>query len=205
MINFIPGSPTTALRMMTRYGVAHCTGQITSPHSMNRVNDLGLPWIMDNGCYKPGYDPDAIQKMLVRNQGLAGCKFGVVPDVVCDHTATLALFNQWSEVYQGFGYPLAFVLQNGITSPDEVPWNSIAAVFIGGDDRFHFSSLVRQIVNEAKKRCKWVHMGRVNTLNRIVYANSIGCDSTDGTGFALFHDNYRFAPAFNQIQLRLLE
>lgn len=43
-----------------------------------------------------------------------------------------------------------------------------------------------ELVAEAKAKGKWVHMGRVNSLKRLTYADSIGCDSADGTyvGFA---------------------
>ena len=34
---------------------------------------------------------------------------------------------------------------------------------------------------EAKRRGKHVHMGRVNSLTRLRYADHIGCDSADGT------------------------
>lgn len=205
MINFVSGSPQIALDFMTRYGAGAYTGQMCSPYNGNRINELGLPWVLDNGCYQPGYDPPSILKMLHRHRGLPGCKFAVVPDVVCDHAATRLLFNAWIGTYHAFNYPPAFVLQNGIASTSDIPWDSIAAMFIGGDDAFKFSSLVRCLVREAKRRGKWVHMGRVNTLTRITYAASIGCDSTDGTGFARFRDTYRFAQAFTQIQHQLWE
>jgi hypothetical protein len=37
------------------------------------------------------------------------------------------------------------------------------------------------LVAEAKRRGKWVHMGRVNSQKRYEYARAIGCDSVDGT------------------------
>jgi hypothetical protein len=40
---------------------------------------------------------------------------------------------------------------------------------------------VEAIVAEARARNVWVHMGRVNSLRRLAYAASIGCDSVDGT------------------------
>lgn len=207
MINFVAGSPCNAQRLMSQYGAGHCTGQMSNPRSgdsMQFAIEHGLPWCLDNGCYKR-YDPDAIINMLKRKRGLSGCKFAVVPDVVCDHAATRLLFNAWIGTYQAYGYPAAFVLQNGITSARDVPWDSIAAVFIGGDNAFKYSDIVRTIVQDAKSRGKWVHMGRVNTLRRIHYAISIGCDSSDGTGFAIARRQYRFAQAFTQIQHSLWE
>ncbi len=38
-----------------------------------------------------------------------------------------------------------------------------------------------ELAQEAKRLGKWLHMGRVNSLARIHYAESIGCDSVDGT------------------------
>lgn len=41
--------------------------------------------------------------------------------------------------------------------------------------------LARDLTSEAKRRGKQVHMGRVNSLKRFRYAESIGCDTADGT------------------------
>lgn len=96
----------------------------------------------------------------------------------------MLLFRAWISTYHALGYPAAFVLQNGVTGRD-VPWDSVEAIFIGGDTAFKFSDTVREIVTEAKRRGKWVHMGRVNSARRIQYAQSIGCNSFDGTGCSI--------------------
>jgi hypothetical protein len=49
---------------------------------------------------------------------------------------------------------------------------------------------VEQVVAEARQRGIWVHMGRVNSLRRLAYAASIGCDSIDGTQWVRFRDTY---------------
>lgn len=53
--------------------------------------------------------------------------------------------------------------------------------FIGGSDGWKLGPHARALTAEAKRRGKWVHMGRVNSLKRFRYAESIGCDSCDGT------------------------
>lgn len=184
MINFVNGSPNLVLEWHNGYG--RFAGSLATPESGNDMKiaaRLGMPWALDNGCFKT-YDPPGIVRMLRRFRGVSGCKFAVVPDVVCDHDSTLLLFRAWIGTYQRLGYPAAFVLQNGV-SINAVPWGSVAAVFIGGDTPFKFCDLVRELVGEAKQRGKWVHMGRVNSIRRIQYANSIGCDSIDGTGFSM--------------------
>jgi hypothetical protein len=49
---------------------------------------------------------------------------------------------------------------------------------------------VEQLVAEARARNVWVHIGRVSSLRRLVYAASIGCDSIDGTQSVRFRDTY---------------
>ena len=184
MINFVNGS---AHHTFDNHGLyTQYAGMLGSPLSANNVliaAQLGMPWALDNGCFKE-YDPDGIKRMLIRYQGVDGCKFAVLPDVVCDHAGTRLLASAWIGTYQLMGYPIAFVLQNGVT-PDSVPWDSISAVFIGGDTAFKYSDTVRMLVDDAKQLEKWVHMGRVNSNRRIKYAQSIGCDSFDGSGFSI--------------------
>lgn len=200
VINFIHGSPANSVSLMRAAGVGHLTGVMVSPASGNdprRAVEAGLPWVIDNDCFT-GYRPDRISATLQRHAGVPGCVFAVVPDVVSDHVATLALWHEWIAAYRDLGYPPAFVAQDGCTAT-AVPHDA-AAVFIGGSDRYKHSDTVRSIVKEAKRRNLWVHMGRVNTLQRIRYASAIGCDSIDGLRWARFRDCFHFAPALAQRQ-----
>ena len=83
------------------------------------------------------------------------------------------------------GYPAAFVAQDGIEHTD-VPWDEFDCLFIGGATEFKLGAIARRYATEAKRRGKWLHMGRVNSLKRWRYAEAIGCDSVDGT--ALVYD-----------------
>jgi len=56
----------------------------------------------------------------------------------------------------------------------------------GGTTAFKMGSVARSIIAKAKRRDKWVHMGRVNSRRRIQYASDVGCDSVDGSGFVRF-------------------
>lgn len=60
------------------------------------------------------------------------------------------------------------------------------ALFIGGSTEFKLSEFAATLAQMAKRRRKWVHMGRVNTRRRVRYAASIGCDSIDGTNFSMY-------------------
>lgn len=141
----------------------------------------GFPWSADNGCFQ-GFDKQACEAMWARIAGWPGCLFVVVPDVVENHRETLHLWLEWWQTvrYLTGGQPCAFVAQNGAT-PRNVPWNELDALFIGGDTDWKLGLEARELVREAKRRGKWVHMGRVNSEKRIKYALGIGCDSFDGT------------------------
>lgn len=62
----------------------------------------------------------------------------------------------------------------------DVDWSRFDAIFIGGDTAWKLSSSAQSICQEAKRRGKWVHMGRVNSLRRLEIAEAFGCDSVDG-------------------------
>lgn len=107
------------------------------------------------------------------------CIFVVAPDVIADSHATIERYATYKETIRGLGYRVAFVAQDGQTL-SELP-KDYDALFIGGTTQFKYSDSVRELVSASKQNGKWVHMGRVNTLGRILYAKSIGCDSVDGT------------------------
>jgi hypothetical protein len=122
---------------------------------------------------------------------------------VGDHVATAELAKKWIGPMKALGFKVAFVIQDGCTS-DEVPWDDIDAIFIGGSDDWKIGPFgialdgtpkgevpCAPLVKEAKRRGKWVHMGRVNSRKRLrMAALFLGCDSADGTYF-------RFGPAKN--------
>ena len=89
---------------------------------------------------------------------------------------------------RGLGFKAAFVIQDGET-PDQIRWNELDAIFIGGSTEWKLGSIAADIASEAKKRGKWVHMGRVNSFKRMRLAAAIGCDSVDGTYLAFEPDN----------------
>ena len=113
--------------------------------------------------------------------------FVTAPDVVGDAKRTTELFNLWSPVLRDYGFPVAYVTQDGLEDP---PWDEFEVLFLGGSDQWKMGQQNRAIVVEAKRRKLWVHMGRVNGHQRIRYAKSIGCDSFDGTSMSWFKDRW---------------
>lgn len=60
-------------------------------------------------------------------------------------------------------------------------WREIDAVFVGGTTSWKLSQHAEKVCFEARRRGKWVHMGRVNSLRRMQIAADFGCQSVDGT------------------------
>ncbi len=196
MINMLSGGGFT-YAIKNNLNPAHI-GLLTSPSSANSPQhaiDSNLPWACDNDCFLR-YDPMSIYNMLKKYQGLKGCVFMNAPDVVRNHKATLKRFGVWEHLIHNLGFPVAFTLQNDCAIQD-VPWDKCEAVFIGGNNLYKYSLAVRQIVQEANKRGKWIHNGRVNTPERIIYSRNIGCTSFDGTGYSIYPPKIKDMWAFH--------
>jgi hypothetical protein len=188
-------------------------GCIVTPAQGNRI-PAGALVCVDNGC-GPGKDgqigagypgDEAYLGMLsglvsdlsidITDPHASPVCFAVAPDVLCDAAATLRLarMTRMPEWIRYIGFPVALVAQNGLEDLI-VPWDDFDAFFIGGDTAWKLGPAARRLAGEAKRRGKWVHMGRVNSLRRLRYAAAIDCDSADGTYL-------RFGPDKNLPALR---
>jgi hypothetical protein len=159
-------------------------GAIMTPKQGNRLPD-SVEWCADNGCYGKDYPGD--EGWLTWLEGFAyaadRCAFAVAPDVVADAAATLEWSLPFLPQIRDLGYSAAFVAQDG-QEHLPVPWGSFDVLFIGGSTEWKLGPAARELVAEAKRRGKPVHMGRVNSRRRYLYADLIGCDSADGTYIA---------------------
>lgn len=151
----------------------------------------GWPWAADNDAFSK-WDAGRYLDMLEALADLSGCIFITAPDVVGDAIETTARFWEWQPLLRNTGQPIAYVTQDGLADEfaELVPWGEIDALFIGGSSEWKMGEANRELVQEAKRRGLWVHMGRVNGHQRIRYAKAIGCDSFDGTSLSWFKDTY---------------
>lgn len=157
--------------------------------SISTVLASGSYWAADNDCFV-ALDKARYVRMLRRIASAPDTKrllFVTVPDVVADARATLLRFRLWYPVVRYFGLPAAFVAQDGQTV-DAVPWHAIRALFIGGSTQFKLNA--GALVQAAKERDKWVHVGRVSTLRRVELVGALGADSIDGTIFSRMPDKF---------------
>lgn len=182
-------------------------GLLTTPrsgHTPRTAVNLGVPWAMDNDAFS-GFSAEAFIKMMRRYQGIQGCKWVAVPDVVGDAKATLKRFYQWQPAVTYFGFPSALVAQDGLEDLP-IPWGMFDCLFIGGSTEWKLGAVAAGIIREAKRREKWVHMGRVSSVRRFRYSQNLNCDSADGSRYARFKsENYKFLPVLQTRQLQLLE
>jgi hypothetical protein len=148
----------------------------------------------DNGCFVQAdkYSDDGFLEWLDKLDR-KGCLFAVAPDVVGDADATKDRAYPMLPHIQKLGFKAAYVCQDG-ELPSTVDWSKLDAIFIGGSTDWKLSQAAADLVAEAKRRDKWVHMGRVNSYQRMRLASAIGCDSVDGTMLA-------FAPDINKAKL----
>lgn len=155
-------------------------GFIATPAQSN-PRPAGVRWCADNGCFSDRYRGDwEFTVWLAGQRGIDDCEFAVAPDVVGDAERTLARSRPLLTVIRGMGYRVALVAQDGLEQL-RIPWDRFDALFIGGSTEWKLGAGARAIAREASLRCKWVHMGRVNSRERLRYAATIGCDSADGT------------------------
>src|SRR3954468_4972281 len=133
-------------------------------------------WIaIDNGRFTEAgrrlFRPSEYYRLIGEGLERAGdpLLFATAPDEPFDWAETLRLSRPWLRRIRRLGCPVALCAQEGMT-PDSIPWDEFECLFIGGDDSFKESDLIRRTCSEAKRRHRWVHMGRVNGLHRLLVA-----------------------------------
>jgi hypothetical protein len=154
-------------------------GHIYSPGGMRR------PWpiyAIDNGAFvewSKGRSFDATSFLALLDQakksGVAP-RWVAVPDAVADRESTLIRWHDWEPTLRGFGWPLAFVVQNGMSIAD-VP-SSADWLFVGGDTEWKRETAAYWCAHFPR-----VHVGRVNTERDLWRYHRAGAESCDGTGW----------------------
>ncbi|WP_229776075.1 hypothetical protein [Deinococcus ruber] len=106
------------------------------------------------------------------------CLFITVPDIPGDGVATFEQFDDHLMALIGFGFPLAYVLQDGCeTLP--IP-EGARAVFLGGTDPWR-EQWAATLLTRAKRAGLYRHVGRVNSARRSRALGPLNAQSVDGT------------------------
>lgn len=155
-------------------------GQLFSPDDKNGMPRQEYPWALDNGVFGAWtrgdqWNEEPLFRFLEKYHFLTP-SWVVVPDWVADRDKTLRLWDQYAPALIAFGVPLAFVVQDGMTTGD-VP-SEADIVFVGGSTSWKWRNL--RMWTETFPR---VHVGRVNTEKLLWMAHDSGAESCDGTGW----------------------
>jgi len=150
--------------------------QLRTPLTNYAISDK--PYGLDNGCFSRFPEKDWMR--LIGEARKVEPVFCCLPDIVGSAIRTLELFALFRN--KTIGLPRALVLQDGI-GQQNIPWDDLSCVFIGGTDAFKISPECRNAVKAAKMLGKHVHVGRVNTAGRVANWLELG-DSLDGSGIS---------------------
>lgn len=150
---------------------------------------LAAAWAADNGCFGTGYPGDFAWRYWLRRHRahVRRCLWATAPDVVGDAAATLRRSRPHFDAIRALGYRAALVAQDGLNAIG-TPWDEFDTLFLGGTTSWKLGPRAAELVHEALRRGKTVHMGRVNSQKRWDYARSLGCSSADGTCLAFAPD-----------------
>ncbi len=171
-------------------------GRLKTPIGGNAIETIvasGSPWAADNAVYSR-WDQEKFWTMLrsiSQASDLSRLLWVACPDVVGDAQSTINRWHEWFPQLDALGLPVAFVGQDGLESiPDQIPWERMAAFFVGGSTDWKLGIAAERFVREAKERGIWTHMGRVNSSRRTRHAIAIGTDSIDGKTFSAWPNKW---------------
>lgn len=159
-----------------RIGHLYSPGAQRGPYSY-------MPYALDNGAFaaftrKEPFDVVAWRKLLRwATLTVPAPLWALVPDVVADRDGTLRAWETYAGDVMAAGMRPAFAAQDGMT-PADVP-SEAAVVFLGGSTTWKLASL-RTWGAAFPGR---LHVGRVNTLRRLMLCYNAGAVSVDGTGW----------------------
>lgn len=170
--------------------IAGLLGCMTTPAQGNVIPD-GAMYACDNGKFGKGWPgAEAWFEWLMRTVARYGadrCLWAVAPDVPFDAAATLDESRPWLPHIRALGIPAAFAAQDGCEH-GLIPWDDFDVLFLAGSTDWKIGPVAERLSREAKARGKSVHMGRVNSRQRLRTAEWFGCDTADGTYLAFGPD-----------------
>lgn len=163
-------------------------GFMLTPAMGNRIPRDHV-WAADTGCFNNPWDGESftvlrrryLDWLSARNPDT--CLFATAPDYLGDMVATLELSRTVLPAIRELGYSPALVAQDG-AERIPLPWGTFDCLFIGGTTEWKEGRGSLDLCEEAADRGKWVHMGRVNAMDRMLMASWRNCHSVDGTCLA---------------------
>jgi hypothetical protein len=181
---------------------------LLSPRSKNFVKNI--PCALDNGAWGAhkngfGFNEYAFLWLIhtvIRREMIPD--FVVCPDIVEGSWASLDFSEMWRPRLPGFKLYLA--VQDGMVPGDRIKEiiENYAGIFVGGSKDWKFKT-APDWINFAHSLGKMGHIGgRINTVQKLQWAEEIGADSIDSTLFTRKNKIDRIANAKKQGRLDLV-
>lgn len=157
-------------------------GWLLGPTSYKRPRS-GLQFALDNDAYinwRKGLEFDLpnwikfLDKIRLQPHQPMWC---AVPDLVADRDGTLNRWQRCAPVAACYGWPLCFVVQDGM-KPKCVP-REASIIFVGGTTEWKWRTIPMWVEHFPR-----VHVGRCGTSRwKLERLESLGVESCDGSGF----------------------
>lgn len=161
-------------------------GCMTTPAQGNRI-PAGALYACDNGKYGKGYPgTEAWRRWLARKverYGTDRCLWAAAPDVPFDAGGTLRESAPELARIRALGVPAAFCAQDG-SEAGLIPWDDLDVLFLAGTTDWKLGYAAAGLADEAHARGKAVHVGRVNSRQRLAHADTLRAETVDGTYLA---------------------
>lgn len=151
--------------------------------------DEGFRYAIDNGAWTAHqqgtpFDSAAFEKLLASHG--AGADWIVVPDVVADSRASLAMSERWLPRVLKVGAPVLIAVQDGMTPADVAPWVADGAgIFLGGSTEWKLAQCIAW-GDWCAERDAYYHVARVNSKRRIRLCQEARAHSFDGSSVSRF-------------------
>jgi hypothetical protein len=152
-----------------------------------------MRYALDNGAWSAHlqgktFDEKAFLSAL---EAVDDPDWAVVPDIVAGGESSYYFSLEWIARIKPVPCPLLFAVQDGMTAEliePHVTSGEVAGVFVGGSTEWKLASLEMWGELKAATGC-YLHVGRVNTLQRIKMCHLVKADSFDGTSVSRFSKN----------------
>lgn len=163
-------------------------GIMITPMMGNAPDLRTVTWAADTGCFlqPEAFDLNAYLDWLSARPWQTNL-FATAPDVVTDAEATWERSRAVLPQIRACGYKAALVAQDGIERMS-IDWWAFDCLFIGGSTAWKLSQAAFDLSREARRRGKWLHWGRVNSMRRLRMARLAHANSADGTYIAFAPD-----------------
>lgn len=175
---------SSTTRQFFEYGPEHFGCMFNIACRTKRQMDAlkaGCWWMLDNGAYSGKWTLRLwLREMWVMREYRHTCLGVIVPDVVYNWRRTLLRFLFLFWIPRLLGYRVAFATQDG---GRWVPWLLFDCLFVGGSNEHKRGLEAERLGLAARKRDKWVHVGRCNSGSAMVKHWS-WANSYDGTTFS---------------------